>query len=689
MGRALDVAVFSDTTADESVDGVEGFNFRALSAGITPEDRRRIREELLHRVHPTWGHDHDERAHPPTCALIRRDGRHYLARGHSTGRTITGRQGNLVTQVVVADDATGFGSYHPAQLYGAPGWTLEETPSGDLEPWPVPESVRPDFEADALEAMLKSDPWAVRVLPHYLTMLEAASREAPQRLVLIHRDLDVVMRWIAAGALLMDPDRAAGLTFRALMDDPTRTDAVIVGVSPEFELEPIVGANVIDLERRTTSDVQPSETSRARVAAFLDGAPGADPPAFDLAARWEPPVGADLAARAASALHGGIPTTEAWTLAVELVEALDDAGATTELAKPDPTVVAALADWSPSTADEIRTARQTRDRMRGVGASDIADELDRVSRQGLHRLVTRLAGELDARDRAAELSVVNGTWDWLADEPEAEAVHPWLEAAVVGQLPREQRAEALAGVRLQIKTWPIAIGRPILPRDNLLVAAWLRRQGIDARLAAIVRNAVGALRGGQGTSDATYDELLDAALHAPYFGADFPDEELAELVLEYAAVHERIQVARDRVADRANTTLKPLLDDLDGWGPAVAPHLGSCLLDAVDARAVEYVASEAGTWATDGVRLALRGRFSTNGKSDVALQALKLAGGSQAALAAGAAQFLTEDVKPSTLTRIRGDWERPERDRLDALLRSAGPDKRRGRSGRSGRAKGA
>ena len=62
----LDVAVYSDTTADESVDGVQGFNFRALSAGITPEDRRRIREELLHRVHPTWNHDHDELDHPPT-----------------------------------------------------------------------------------------------------------------------------------------------------------------------------------------------------------------------------------------------------------------------------------------------------------------------------------------------------------------------------------------------------------------------------------------------------------------------------------------------------------------------------------------------------------------------------------------------------------------------------------------------
>ena len=202
--------------------------------------------------------------------------------------------------------------------------------------------------------MLSQDPWAVRVLPHYLTMLEAAVCDVPRRLVLIHRDLDVVMRWIAAGSLLLDEEAAARLTFRALMDDPTRTEAAVVGVSPEFELEPIVGAHVVDLERRTVSEVQPSDSSLARVATFLDDAAATERPAFELAARWEAPAGAELAARAASALGGGIPTADAWTLALELVEALDEAGATDALLRPEPSIVDALASWSPSTADEIQ-----------------------------------------------------------------------------------------------------------------------------------------------------------------------------------------------------------------------------------------------------------------------------------------------------------------------------------------------
>ena len=75
------------------------------------------------------------------------------------------------------------------------------------------------------------------------------------------------MRWIAAGSLLLDDESAARLTFRALVDDPSRTEAAVVGVSPEFELEPIVGVHLVDLERRTVSDVQPSDSSLARVAA--------------------------------------------------------------------------------------------------------------------------------------------------------------------------------------------------------------------------------------------------------------------------------------------------------------------------------------------------------------------------------------------------------------------------------------
>ena len=439
------------------------------------------------------------------------------------------------------------------------------------------------------------------------------------------------MRWIAAGALLMDTERAAGLTFRALMDDPSRTDAAIVGLSPEFELEPIVGANVIDLERRTTSDIQPSDSSLARVAAFLDGMRTGTP-----GVRPRGAVGVGRRSRARR--PGGVGAARRHPDG-RGVDPRRRARRSARRCRRERRAAATRIRPSSPRSPTGHRARPTRSGPRGRPATGCGGSarptsptvLDRVSRDG-----PGAAGD-QARRRARRT------------RPRRRAVRRQRHVGLVGRRagrrggpsrgsrpPSSGSSPASSGPR----RWPASSSRSrpgrspsaarSCPRDNLLVAAWLRHQGIDARLAAIVRNGVGALRGGQGTSDASYDELLDAALHAPYFGADFPDEELAELV--------------DRVrrgprahpggpgpggSDRANTTLKPLLDDLADWGPAVAPHLGSCLLDAVDARAVEYVASEAGTWASDGVRLSLRGRFATNGKSDVALHALKLAGGSQ------------------------------------------------------------
>ena len=104
--------------------------------------------------------------------------------------------------------------------------------------------------------------------------------------------------------------------------------------------------------------------------------------------------------------------------------------------------------------------------------------------------VDALLDGLRKGDRVAEQFLVEGSWDHLRDDPSAAALHPWLDAVVVGRLPREQRPEALSVRRLSPSTWTVAIGRPVLPRDARLVTAWLHHQGIDAALAARVRRVI-------------------------------------------------------------------------------------------------------------------------------------------------------------------------------------------------------
>ncbi|MEZ0580656.1 hypothetical protein [Nocardioides sp. MH1] len=302
---------------------------------------------------------------------------------------------------------------------------------------------------------------------------------------------------------------------------------------------------------------------------------------------------------------------------------------------------------------------------------------DTTTTDDAHATADDLLAALAAGDRAAEFAVLHGTWDDLRDDPDATGLQPWLDAAGVGRLPREQRVEALTTRALDAATWPVAIGRPTLPRDTSLVAAWLRHQGVDASLAALLRRSLTAMAHTPAACDAGYDDLLVALLHAEYDGDDFPDEELAVLVMDYATVHERIEAARAGVDAADNTTLRPLLASLETWGPAVAPQLAHCLLDAADTATVDAVAEAAGEWTAAGVRAALRGRFAAT-RSATVRTAVDVAGSRHPAMADGARAFLAEDVKASSLERVRSSWDRRERDRLDAVLRSPRADRRRG-----------
>lgn len=332
---AFEVATYTDVAANEAVDGVDGFNFQAVSSGVTGADQQEIRARLLHRIVPSWALGHDAMRHPATCAYVVQDGRFYLSRGESTGDTNSGRPGNQITQAIVTSDPDDFVPYRPAQLYGATQWKLQKAPRSSVDPWITPLEIRPEFEVPALEALVAADEWAAAVLPHYLTMLEEAIAPEPKKLVLLHHDLDVVMRWIALGSLFLDSDSARTLQFRALVDDPWRADASIVGVSPDFGRDGLGAANVLDLVQRSIPNIEPSNSGRVRAGWFLDH--GADDAlsAIDISRRWEPSLGTDLAIEAARVVglpDEPTPGETAWRASVASIELLAVAGLRDDLA---------------------------------------------------------------------------------------------------------------------------------------------------------------------------------------------------------------------------------------------------------------------------------------------------------------------------------------------------------------------
>jgi hypothetical protein len=470
---AFEVAVYTDVLAAEALDGVDGFNFQAASAGISGVDQQRIRESLLHRVVPSWLLDHDELSHPPTCAYIVQDGRSYLVRGKSTGTTNSGRPGNQLTQAIVTSDFDDFVPYRPAQLYGALEWRLEKAPNSELEPWVTPLEIRPAFEVPALQELVRNDPWAAEVLPCYLTMIDQALAAEPTKLILLHNDLDLVMQWIALGTLFIDAETCKTVHFRALVDDPWRVDAAIVGVSPDFGVGGLDPANVLDLTQRGTPAVAVSETARTRAAWFLEH--GADDAlnAIEIALRWAPSLGAELASDAArlvalpDAEYGG---TAAWRTAMTVVQQLANAGLSEDLALYAEELCEAAVGYGPATEDEFQLAGNAIRRAHDLGVDEVAAGIAVPTLEALARVPAAVAG-LSLQLSGAQLPI---SWE-SADAAEAAGT-------ILGDVLASAPATALADVFAAgwVLGCPVP-GANLLQAITSLAAQWLHAPalGVD------------------------------------------------------------------------------------------------------------------------------------------------------------------------------------------------------------------
>lgn len=334
----FDVALYTDARANEAIDGIDGFNFQAISEGITAQDRQVIRDTMLHRVVVGWNADHDPLAHPPSFAYCEHAGRYYLSRGISTGVTNNGRPGNLLTQAIATSDSDDFGMMRPAQLFGALNWCLEKAPGQMIDRWPSPLAIAPAYQAEALRDMVRADAWAVEHFAQFLTMVEEVTADNPKRLVLITADEAVATRWIALGTLFVETTRALSLSIRGLVPDPMTTKADIVAASPEFGPQPDptvvrAGVTIIDLDRRVLTPITPTESALTQADWFLHDNPADALAAIEVARRWEEFLGRDLATRASAlaSLTKERGNVGDWATVMETLSGLAQAGQDEEL----------------------------------------------------------------------------------------------------------------------------------------------------------------------------------------------------------------------------------------------------------------------------------------------------------------------------------------------------------------------
>ncbi|WP_244928754.1 hypothetical protein [Nocardioides sp. W7] len=480
---AFDRAIYTDVRADEAVDGHDGFNFQAVSAGTTGSDLAAIRGVLLHQVQPGWAVDHDELSHPPTCAYVMRDGRRYLSRGISTGTTHNGRPGNQLTEIAISSDAGDFVPYRPAQLFAAEEWTLAKAQGTSVEPWLTPLTIREDFEVDALGAMLLDDPWATTALASFLTMVEQAAATEPTRLILLHDDIDVVMRWIAVGTLFLDEDRAMALQFRALVADPWRQEADVVGVSPAFRgSTAFAGANVLDLAGRTQPKLEPSVSAQQQARWLVELGIEDTLAASGTARRWAPALGEARAAEAARVLL--FPTSRSdgqseWAAAIGLVGGLIANGEAEQLDLHSEEIVEAAASYRPRTAAEFQEHATAVRSAHDAGMGEFACALLTPGLEALAATPHLCEGW------AAELGQLDLALQWT-DRDEQSAASQSLATVIAGApdraLPDLLSAARALGLQLPVADLDAAARRVAnvwLAEPALGVGRWQRWAGGD------------------------------------------------------------------------------------------------------------------------------------------------------------------------------------------------------------------
>lgn len=505
---AFEVATYTDVVASEAIDGVDGFNFQSVSPGVTGMDQQKIRQSLLHKVVTSWALEHDPLSHPGTCAYVVHDGRFYLSRGKSTGDTNSGRPGNQITQAIVTSDPDDFVPYRPAQLYGATEWTLEKAPSSTSDPWVTPLEISPEFEVAALESLVTADEWAGTVLPHFLTMIDAAVAAEPKKLVLIHDDLDVVMQWIALGTLFVDADAARLLQFRALVDDPWRADAALVGVSPDFGRSELSAANVLDLSSRSLPSIEPSDSARVRASWFLEQ--GADDAlnAIEIARRWEASLGADLAndaARVVGLPEAVIPGQSAWQASMAATEQLASAGLRDDLALYAEELCEATFGYGPTSAHEFGLAGRAIRKAHDLEVDELAAGMLVPTLEAL----TAVPTSIDSFARELSGSYAPMRWDSTESREAASA----FIAELMNSAPADALAELFSAAR--VIAAPVAeqslagsvrrLADVWVKEPTLGSTAWRNWLAGHAVLATVAQSLVASWQGGD---EATLAALL-------------------------------------------------------------------------------------------------------------------------------------------------------------------------------------
>ncbi|MEU9704830.1 GTPase-associated protein 1-related protein [Streptomyces sp. NPDC047981] len=304
------------TSCEHGLTGYSGFQFNAVSAGVTVETRQAV-EALAGYEPPRALVESDTPEELERCPVnlcyrpYDRAGRRATAVCvRYVGRDSARRFGNYFAHGLHSEDfATAADGVLPIEWWNSPSWTREVSPSTEIPaleaPLPGPMDVR------SVREFLRAHPHADR-LPELLAAVFAALGEQGS-VVVVDRSTDRIAHWFAAISYLLPPPLARGLSFATYVFRPATSRLHLIGTVPEAPLvfgpDDEAAYTVFDFARGTFPEVPVDSLARllTRIGVgsvrpvwswTADYVRGGEESVED----WHAPV-------AAAAASGGIPLT--------------------------------------------------------------------------------------------------------------------------------------------------------------------------------------------------------------------------------------------------------------------------------------------------------------------------------------------------------------------------------------------
>ena len=378
------------TSCETGLSGFAGFQFNAVTPGLTPEVLRAV-ESLTAYKPPRWMSPRPDAAEVASCPVnlvYVTEPAPMLARVVFVGLDFSQRSGNYFAHAIVSQEGTAFGEILPIELWESRIWKSEPVPYTELPTLhDLPPSARGTRLSRAQVDRFARDAGRAEPLAALLTAAEDAVMRDGLPIVIVDPDAAVAAHWIASVSYLLPRAVARRLTFATYHHNPGYVDVHMIGTVPDsdFGLTETAFRSYVVLEPDAThlGDVVPGPAAAllvragpSRATGLWDDATGLASAASEAMEDWHP-------ALVMAALLGGPEVTiadldvlAAWLLrhadqvtpgqrAAVLRGFLDDAASR-------PQHLAALGVLSRLVADPKLTARLERkavtEELRSVGS---------------------------------------------------------------------------------------------------------------------------------------------------------------------------------------------------------------------------------------------------------------------------------------------------------------------------------